>query len=171
MRIETIEIFTFDELSPEAQAKAIEKLSDINVTFDWWDSVYQDAKDIGLKITGFDAANNSTGELLLSASEVAQNILNNHGKVCDTYKAAEYFLSVWQPVFNEYMEKQSTELKNRLMEIENDFLKSILKCYKISLSKEYDYLISEESIKETIIANEYEFTADGKLYNSQALKG
>lgn len=32
------------------------------------------------------------------------------------------------------------------------------------LEKEYEYQTSDEAVKETIIANEYEFTADGKQY-------
>jgi len=33
-----------------------------------------------------------------------------------------------------------------------------------TLEKEYDYLISDAAIKETIISNEYEFTGDGKQF-------
>ena len=41
-----------EKLSDKAKQKAIEKFYDINVDYDWWDSVYEDAKNIGLKITG-----------------------------------------------------------------------------------------------------------------------
>ena len=40
--IETI-VYQFDELTPEAQQKAIERLCSINVDFEWWDSTYEDA--------------------------------------------------------------------------------------------------------------------------------
>jgi hypothetical protein len=32
------------------------------------------------------------------------------------------------------------------------------------LRHEYEYLTSEEAIKETLIINEYDFTIDGKIY-------
>jgi hypothetical protein len=34
----------------------------------------------------------------------------------------------------------------------------------LTLEKEYEYLTSEETIKESLIANEYDFTEDGKIY-------
>lgn len=36
-------VFKFDQLSPEAQAKAIEKNYDRDVDHEWWDAVYEDA--------------------------------------------------------------------------------------------------------------------------------
>ena len=47
MRTETINIYTFDELSVAAKEKALETYRDWNVDgFDWWDCVYDDAKHI-----------------------------------------------------------------------------------------------------------------------------
>ncbi|MCK4705114.1 MAG: hypothetical protein KAT90_06515 [Gammaproteobacteria bacterium] len=59
MRTETIikEIFEFDELTPEMQKSVIDKNRHYNVDgcFDWWDSVYEDSKNIaeliGINIT------------------------------------------------------------------------------------------------------------------------
>lgn len=68
----------------------------------------------------------------------------------------------WQPVFNSYMETEEGE--DKLMEIEDDFLKSLLNDYLKSLRDEYDYQTSEKAIIETIEANEYEFTEDGKRF-------
>jgi len=36
-------VYTFEELSDEAKQKAVEKYYDWNVSYDWWDSVYDDA--------------------------------------------------------------------------------------------------------------------------------
>lgn len=48
MRTYTIEktVYTFDELSADAQQNALEELSDINVGYEWWDSDYDDFKTI-----------------------------------------------------------------------------------------------------------------------------
>jgi len=163
MKTKTINIYSFNELSEEAKKTAIEKLYDINVNHDWWEFTYEDAKNIGLKITSFDLDRNrhAKGELILSFAEVIANILKDHGETCDTYKTAEKYMEWWQPVFNKYMETEEGE--EELMEIEEDFLKDLLEDYSIILQREYEYLTSEEAIIETIEANEYEFTEGGKL--------
>ena len=44
MRTITFEIYKFDELSPEAQAKAILNNCNINIEdYNWWESIYEDA--------------------------------------------------------------------------------------------------------------------------------
>ena len=43
-------------------------------------------------------------------------------------------------------------------------LNDMLDDLRIELQKEYDQLTSEESIVDTILANEYEFTKDGKIF-------
>ena len=45
-----------------------------------------------------------------------------------------------------------------------DILRSFMQWIYSNLSKQYDYLTSEEVIIETIDANDYNFTADGKLF-------
>lgn len=51
MRKETIEIYKFEELSEEAQEKAIEKFYDLNIYEGWWEHVYEMYKE---DETGFD---------------------------------------------------------------------------------------------------------------------
>lgn len=55
MRTETTTktYYQFNELSDEAKQKALECLNDLNVDHDWWDFVYDDAKEIG-KLLGID---------------------------------------------------------------------------------------------------------------------
>ncbi len=164
-------VYKFEELTTEAQQKAIEKNSDINVNYCWWDSVYEDAKNIGLKITSFDLDRNrhATGKFTISANEVAANIFKDHGEMCETFKTAAAFMAEWEPIFNNYMDEESEEYESaeseeKLNELEEDFLKSILEDYSLMLQKECEYLQSEEAIKETIIINEYEFTKDGNRF-------
>ena len=169
MRTIQVNLYKFEELSEEAKQKAIENLYEINVYFDWWECTYDDAIRIGLRITGFDLDRNrhAKGKFLLSANEVAQNILNEHGEQCETYKTASEFLEEWNPIFAEYMDEnsehyESYEREQELIDLENDFLNSLLEDYSIILQKEYEYLMSEEAIIETIEANEFEFYEDGK---------
>lgn len=170
MRIKETKVYTFNELSPEAQEKAMERLSDINVDYEWWDAVYEDASNIGLKIEEFDIDRGAyaRGNFILSPEEVAANIIRDHGDMTETYKTAKSFLAEHDPIYAEYMNEESEhyespESEDKLQELEEEFLKSLLEDYRIMLSKEYDYLTSEEAIKETIEANEYEFTEDGRI--------
>jgi myo-inositol catabolism protein IolC len=172
MRIKTTEtkVYKFEELTEKQKAKAIEKLYDINVNYDWWQCVYEDAGQIGLKITRFDIDRGAfcEGDFLLSAVEVAQNILNNHGEKTETYKTSQSFMEEWQPIYNDYLDEksdnyESEESEDKLQEIEDEFLKSLLEDYRIMFSKEYNYLTSEEAIIETIQANDYEFDEEGNL--------
>jgi len=160
--IETI-VYKYDELNSCGKSKAVENLYDLNVDYDWWEFDYDDAKQVGLEITGFDLDSHCKGEFILSANEVCANIFRDHGKECATHKSAEHFMEVWQPVFDEYMINEGYELENKLIEIESDFLEAILQDYLFILREEYKYRTSEAVIIDTIIANEYEFELDGTL--------
>ena len=171
MRTIRTKVYKFDELSKEAQNAAINSNYDINVFFDWWQDTYNDAENIGLKITSFDLDRNrkADGNFLLSANEVAANIFREHGEHCETYKTALDFIELWQPIFNNYMDEnhenyESAESESKLIEIEGYFLKSLLEDYSITLQNESEYLQGEEAIKETLIANEYEFLQTGKRF-------
>jgi hypothetical protein len=173
MKIIETKVYNFDELPKDIQQKVLEKNAYINVSYDWWEFTYEDAERIGLKIKGFDIdrGNYCEGEFTLSANEVAQNIFNEHGKDCETFKTATKFMEEWQPVFNEYMDEnsekfESRESEDKLQDLEDEFLKDICEDYKIILRNEYEYQTSEEAIIETIEANEYTFTIEGKMMNS-----
>ena len=170
MRTIEVKIFKFNELNEKAKQNTISNLSDINIDHNWWEFIYEDAENIGLKIMSFDLDRNrhAKGEFILNAPEVAQNILSNHGKECETYKTAESFLEVWQPIFNAYMDEESekyesSESEDEMQELEDDFFNSLLEDYSIILQNACDYLQSDESIIDTIEANDYEFTEDGEM--------
>ena len=47
MRTIRIKLHKFSELSEVAQQKVLDKNCYINVDYDWWQSIYEDAKAIG----------------------------------------------------------------------------------------------------------------------------
>lgn len=171
MKTKTITLYSFDELSDEAKEKAINKLSDINVDYEWWDCTFDDAKRIGLKILEFDIDRGSYCEckVLTSHREIAEAILKEHGKMCETYKTAEAFLKERDGIIDSAQKNEDGEfedeyeLDQKLDECEYEFLKSISEDYRIILQKEYEYLTSKEAIIETIKANEYDFDEEGNL--------
>lgn len=172
MRTIETKIYTFAELSDEAKEKAIQNLSDINVNFQWWESTYEDAKNIGLNITSFDLDRNrhAKGEFISYAYDCAKKIVSNHGKDCETYKTAETFIFDYDSLVKKYSDGIKTNVVTEeneyyfycdCEELEAEFLRSILEDYSIILQNECEYLQSDEAIIQTIGANEYEFTEDG----------
>lgn len=175
MKTVTINIYQFSELSNESQAKAVSRLRDINTDFDWWDSVYEDAEQVNLKIKGFDIDRGSyvKAEFIESAHNTANLIIINHGESCETYKTAKSFIEDWNNLVSKYSDGIKTDtvtedneydFDNEADDLEGEFLKSISEDYRIILSNEYDYRTNDESIIETIEANDYNFTENGILY-------
>jgi len=168
MRTIRTKVYQFSELSKQAKQKAIEVCADYNVSYDWWESTYEDAANIGLKITGFDIDRGSycKGEIIGTHEETAKLIIEQHGEQCDTYTTAKDFLKALDEIADKYKNEgeDNWDEQSEIEEAEEDFLKSLLEDYRIILQNEYEYQTSEEAIIETIQANEYEFTADGRRF-------
>jgi len=170
--IKKTEVYPFGELTDDAKQTALEQLADINVDHEWWDFTYEDAANVGIKITGFDLGRGSYchGDFTLDVEEIANKIIAEHGESCETYKTAIEFLAEIYNLRNDFMlsdddlDEEDFELSDTYEDAVDEFKYSILEDYRIMLQHEYEYMTSEEAIIETIEANEYEFTADGKLY-------
>ena len=161
MRTETVttKIYSFDELSSEAQAKALDNCRDFNTSDNWWEFQYEDAANSGLKITSFDLNRNrhAKGCFENGAKECADLIIDNHGESCETYRTTQAFIKKWEKIDSETQENEEDEL-------EREFLKDILEDYSIMLQNQYEYLYEDEAVQETIESNEYEFTENGTQY-------
>lgn len=163
MRQETINIYKFEELSEESQEKAIEKLYDLNVSDSfWYECLLDDAATIGMKITAFDIDRESylDAEWLEYFDKVAELILKNHGETCETYTLAREFLDNLNQLTGEEGEKYGDE---KVEELEKEFERALREEYLSMLRREWEYLTSKEAIKESILANEYEFLENGDL--------
>ena len=144
-KVET-EVFEFAELAPEIQEKVISDMAYINVEHEWWDFLYDDAAEIGVKINNFDIARRRIeGTLTEDIDTICKKILANHGKNCATYRTAKKY-------------SQNTSLDKT--SFNNDILRDYLKM----LNDDDEFLTSQESVKETIVTNGYEFTRDGQLF-------
>lgn len=175
MKIKTIETFKFSELSERAKQKALQKFYDINVSFAWWEHVYEDASRCGVKITGFDLdrSRNATGRFIQAPKDCALLIVSEHGEKCETRKTAETYLKDLASLEAEYQAKNESDpeydfeddfdFRNAMEDLNVEFLGSILEDYAMILQSEYDHQTSEAQIIESIEANEYDFTANGEL--------
>lgn len=166
VRIKEVKLYKFSELPTDIQDKVIEDLCLINVEyFDWWKTTYEDADQVGLKITGFDIDIRKTikGEFIQSATYTANAIIANHGENCDTFKTAQKYLTELTTLKNIDSVHLMPGEESDTTDIDNEFLKAILNDYWDLIKGDYEYRTSRESIIETIEANEYEFTIDGKM--------
>lgn len=154
MKTLQVNVYQYSELNEKAKEKAR------NWYLEWqdfsfeWDSIKDDAKNVGLKLTAWDYGRYCEGEFIGSAKECAEAIIKEHGKTCETYKTATAFLGD--------IKKEQDEEK--IEDREKNFLLSILEDYRILADKNYDYMQSEEAIAESMEANEYTFLENGKRF-------
>ena len=167
-------VYKYEELSDDAKQTALEKLSDINVDYEWWEFTYEDAKTVLLKLESFDIDRNRhcTGGFIEAADDTANAIIAEHGESCETFQTATNYLEERRKLVekhsdgiktDEVAEDNEYDFDNECEDLDDEFLRSILEDYSIMLQHEFEYLTSEESILETIEVNEYEFTKDGEL--------
>ena len=164
MRTKEINVYTFDELSDRAKERAMNWLLD--TIYDWWESTYEDAANVGLKLTGFDIdrGNYCSGEYITSAEDTATRIVKEHGESRETYKTASAYLASLATLnAKEVTEDNEDELDEEREELDQELLKELLEDYLVILRKDYGYQTSEEAARETCEANEYEFDENGKI--------
>lgn len=159
----TITLYTFGEL-PTAKAKEAARAWYRAIDLDWPESVYDDAKDAGLKITEFDIDRASTCTIKFTAGALhcMNTILNDHGKETVTYKAAQAYEAALDALPEQVTNlEEESDLCEAADVAESDFVKALEKAYLWSLRNEYEYHNSDEYIDETLIANEYTFRENG----------
>ena len=166
MRTATVNVFEFNELSDKAKEVARNWYREATAGEDWWDSVYEDASEIGLKLAGFDIgpAFYAMGSLTGTHSETAAKIVATHGKSCHTHKLACAF----QQDSGYIAENASRGVESEYTpdELEATFLRDLLHAYAVNLRQQSEYNESDECIDENIVGGEYDFTANGKRFVS-----
>jgi hypothetical protein len=160
MREETIikKWYKYDELTDSGKERAIQKHWDINVDYDWWDCSYEDAAMVGIDIQEFDIDRGSKCKIKFKWSplQVAEEIIKQHGDVCETYKIAKTYLDTL---------KTKSEDDDSIDDLRHEFKKDLECEYLRSLRSNYEYLTSKEAIIESIESNELEF--DGDKYETK----
>lgn len=163
-------VYDFNELTGKARERALMWVSEVVLDFEWWESTYEDAERIGLKLSGFDIGrrNYIEGHFIVSAIECSEAIFREHGKECATYKTALAFDAANDalPELPSEDSPEYGEIERRLCESvdanEADFLDSLLQDYLKMLRDKYEYQTSEPALIEFIEANGYTFDENGK---------
>ena len=172
----TINLYEFKELSKDIKQKVLENLHDINVDFDWWESAYDDAENVFIKIEGFVLGRGENIDIKFTSTphDTADKIMSEHGKGCETYNTAESFLKERDSLVKKYsdgialnkvLEDNEAKFDKDCDVLEAEFLKDIGNDYLTLLKNESVYLMSEEAIIETITSNGYMFEENGTIRN------
>lgn len=193
MREISEKVYLFDELSEEAKKRAIKDNYDINTDYDWYDTIFfdfiEDCENIGISVNYKDINFSGFYRLGDGASfvgEVCHNVsafLKYIGVELPESIAGCIFIHFVRASSHYYHENTcTTELEAGFdeygtdVETEySDILETILKkaeqvrydlCLRLysDLEQAYEEITSDESIADTLIANEYEFYETGERY-------
>jgi hypothetical protein len=164
MRIIEIKAFQFEELDSQTKEKVIENNRVINVDTDFWYQCELDnfKHELKIKVNEFDIYRREINITIEDSFETAQGIVNFFGKESSIVKTAKIFLKDRISVYKSY-EDDGYELDIQLEYLKEEFRKEIAEEILSMLTSQYEYEISDDAIKETILANEYEFQEDGEL--------
>jgi translation elongation factor EF-G len=150
--MKTIEIkaYEFSELNKKAKDKVLCDFIDINTDYDWWDIVYDEFDYLGLKVNTFDIYRQTIDiEFKNDIKEFCNNVVNDWNdtdmvNICDDY----------------------LENENNLNKLNESYYKRLIADEVLTtLANEYYYQTSNEAIIDTVEANEYLFTENGKSLN------
>ena len=181
MREITVKAYKFDELSEEAQERALNDLRYINVEFNWWEDSYDTirtaGKLLGLDIDGiyfdtdsyciFDASYEYVrGAAKAVKAEFPQDTkLHGIAKDLQALQKRHFYSLSCAVTKGRTTNRYSCFRFGEDYECEDlgDIIDDFAHWARTQLRDEYEYLTSDEAVKELIIINEYEFTEDGKL--------
>ena len=188
-RTVTTTVYTFSELSDKAQEKALENLRDINVDCEWWDYLFEDFRTIAgilgvtvkdIYFTGFSSQGDGasfTGtyqyrkgwrKALTDHAPNDKELFEIGDALQDIQRRAFYSVSA-------SIRHQGHYDHSGCMSIDSygDYpfdgdaiayqLRLLADWLYSRLESEYDFLTSEQQVKEAIEFNEYEFEEDGTL--------
>ena len=168
-----IKLYSFNELKEDIKDKVIQDNYDINVNYDWWDSTYYIFEEYGIKIKSFDLYRGHIDiQNILDWEEIAQNLKNNISD--DNYLCIDSLnfirerdISIKELGSGNELQGYSVDYDNwdvyddRITEIETEYKKDLQGGILNLLKGEYEYLISENAIIETLEANDYKFLKHG----------
>lgn len=186
----TLTAYTFDELDDSAKETAREWFRSVQLDYDWWDFTTDDAKRLGktlgieiddIYFSGFSSQGDGAcftgqysyrpdwrevldqecgGDDLVRLTEIGETLEKNRVLCGDDGEIEEY---VWVRKAGRYSHEYSVSIESESEEIK-DALRDFMRWTYSRLRAEYEWLQSDEQVDETIRANEYLFTAEGRRH-------
>lgn len=177
MRKVSLKVLTFNELSEAKQKTIIDNFRDINVDTEWhkptfekWEKHLEALGFEGVKIfySGFGSPGDGacfTAERIdfEKYNKGVHSLLDVTGKITHRYRyyfatSTNVEINTGDSVTDSAHQAIETEIEQLRAEIGNGIYKE--------LQDLYWELTSDEAVKESLQANELEFTPDGKLFNN-----
>ena len=164
MKTIEIKVYKFKELDKQTKEKVIENYRYINVedTF-WYDWIKEDFIRLGLEIQGFDIGSGNAVKIYIdNLEETSKSILHEFGDSVAIKQTAKNYLDEYEKIQANFKEDEDIEREVELLDeqYEKEYSEDILSY----LRSNYDWETSDEAVINTIEANEYDFTIDGKIY-------
>jgi len=157
MRTIEINLYKFEELSEEAQAKAI-KNHQLHSEYEWWDSIEMNAEQCGVIIDSFDTYR---GDISLSfkwnPQDVANGLIKFWGEGTDIGEISKKFLADRETLYIDY----STDKEDELVD---EFHSDVSHYFLNQLRDELEWIESDEYAKEYLSDMGYDFMEDGTEY-------
>ena len=186
----TTTVFTFDELADSAKEKAREWYRQGALDYDWWDTTFDMAKTAGallgitvddINFTGFWSQGDGacfTGSYRYSKGwRKALEAGGGGDSLARLIEIGEALRAAQAPVFykgtatvsrprGNYCHEHSPDIDVDVADEEaiTDALRDFMRWIYRSLEAEHDWLLADECVDESILANKYTFTADGKRF-------
>jgi hypothetical protein len=164
MKTIEIKVYRFEELDKQTKEKVIENYRYINVdnTF-WYDCIKEEFNSLGLEIRSFDLDRGSFAEIHIEDfEETSKNIIEEFGDNVPIQKTAKNYIDEFNKIQANFKEDEDIERELEILDekYQREYSEDILSYLRSS----YDWEISDEAIYQTIEANDYDFTTDGKIY-------
>jgi hypothetical protein len=171
-------VYKFEELTEEQQRRALEKNYYINVEDDYWKEIaeqdlQEDLSQVGItfKHVYFDA-DRRYWFAYLDKPNIEDSRLFLKSALTAGYKPS---LSECKEVLNNGLSIETrhygcgngSNYVSAWGEIDalTEYLKTFMEKFLTNAESQYEYVTSEESLRETFTECDYEFTEDGKIYN------
>jgi hypothetical protein len=167
MRKIEINLYKFEELSEEAQAKAI-KNHQLHSEYEWWDSILINAEESGVIIESFDTDKEDISvSFKWEAHDVANALVKFWGADSDIGKIGQAFIDDRAKLYD-YHEEEFSQPQNTLEEEEDslvDYFHSDVSHYFLKqLRDELEWIESDEYAREYLSDMDYDFMEDGTEY-------
>ncbi len=164
MKTIEINVYKFEELDKQTKEKVIDNYRYINVedTF-WYDCIKEDFIRLGLEIRSFDLDRGSFAEIHIEDFEdTSNNIIEEFGDNVPIQQTAKNYIDEYNKIQANFKEDEDIERELEILDekYQREYSADILSY----LREDYDYQVSDEAIIETIEANDYNFTWNGKIF-------
>tara|TARA_Y100000004_G_scaffold47519_1_gene52262 strand:+ start:6011 stop:6505 length:495 start_codon:yes stop_codon:yes gene_type:complete len=164
MKTIEIKVYKFEELDKQTKEKVIDNYRYINVedTF-WYDFIKEDFNRLGLEIQAFDLDRGNYAKIYIDNFEdTSKNIIEEFGDSVPIKQTAKNYIDEYNKIQANF--KEDEDIERELEILDEEYQKEYSDDILSYLRAEYEYQITDEAIIETIKANDYDFTTNGKIY-------